>query len=196
MYVATHEIAHSWTGNQVTCKNWENFWLNEGFTVFSERKVSGILHGTDFAKVEALLGNSSMYTDMNNYGLDSTYSSIHPVLEGDNPDNAFSTIPYEKGFQLLSYLESLVGEDNFQNFLRQYITKYSFQSVTTDDLRETWEVFVSNNFHGADLNKILGSVNWEEWIYMAEGSPVPLDFTTDLSNEASKLALEYIALNG
>jgi leukotriene-A4 hydrolase len=50
---------------------------------------------------------------MNTYGLDSTYSSIHPVLEGDNPDNAFSTIPYEKGFQLLVYLESLVGEATF-----------------------------------------------------------------------------------
>ena len=41
VYVVTHEIAHSWTGNDVTCKNWENFWLNEGFTVFEERKVSG-----------------------------------------------------------------------------------------------------------------------------------------------------------
>ena len=38
--VATHEIAHSWTGNDVTCENWSNFWLNEGFTVFEERKVS------------------------------------------------------------------------------------------------------------------------------------------------------------
>lgn len=61
VYVATHEIAHSWTGNDVTCRDWENFWLNEGFTVFSERKVSGILHGKDFAKVEALLGNSTLW---------------------------------------------------------------------------------------------------------------------------------------
>jgi leukotriene-A4 hydrolase len=41
VYVATHEIAHSWTGNEVTCKDWSNMWLNEGFTVFEERKVSG-----------------------------------------------------------------------------------------------------------------------------------------------------------
>ena len=40
VYVATHEIAHSWTGNDVTCENWSNMWLNEGFTVFEERKVS------------------------------------------------------------------------------------------------------------------------------------------------------------
>lgn len=53
VYVATHEIAHSWTGNTVTCENWESFWLNEGFTVFIERKVSGELHGEDFALVEA-----------------------------------------------------------------------------------------------------------------------------------------------
>jgi len=61
VYVATHEIAHSWTGNDVTCRDWENFWLNEGFTVFSERKVSGKLHGHDFAQVEALLGNSTLW---------------------------------------------------------------------------------------------------------------------------------------
>jgi leukotriene-A4 hydrolase len=40
VYVATHEIAHSWTGNEVTCKDWSNMWLNEGFTVFEERKVT------------------------------------------------------------------------------------------------------------------------------------------------------------
>ena len=98
VYVATHEMAHSWTGNEVTCQNWENFWLNEGFTVFIERHVSGEIHGEDFSKVSALLGNTSMYQDMENFGLTNTYSSLHPVLRGDNPDNSFSEIPYEKGF--------------------------------------------------------------------------------------------------
>lgn len=61
VYVATHEMAHSWTGNEVTCRNWESFFLNEGFTVFIERHVSGEIHGEDFAKVAAFLGNTSMY---------------------------------------------------------------------------------------------------------------------------------------
>lgn len=90
IYVATHEIAHSWTGNTVTCQNWESFWLNEGFTVFLERKVSGELFGEDFALVEAQLGNTSLWGDMVAFGLETTYSSIHPVLAGDNPDNSFS----------------------------------------------------------------------------------------------------------
>lgn len=41
--VIAHEIAHSWTGNLVTNKNFEHFWLNEGFTVFTERKIVGRL---------------------------------------------------------------------------------------------------------------------------------------------------------
>lgn len=114
-------MAHSWTGNTVTCANWESFWLNEGFTVFIERKVSGELNGVDFALVEAQLGNTSMWQDMVIQGLDNTYSSIHPVLQGDNPDNSFTELPYEKGFQTLTYLESLVGDDQFRLFLRYWV---------------------------------------------------------------------------
>ena len=103
VFVATHEICHSWTGNDVTCENWSNMWLNEGFTVFCERKVSGKLEAEkgyeDFAKVEAFLGNVSMVTDMMNLGIDTSYSSLHPVfVNGANPDDAFSTVPYEKGY--------------------------------------------------------------------------------------------------
>lgn len=63
-------------------------------------------------------------------------------------------------------------------------------------MRQTWEDFINENFVGADINRILGNVNWEEWLYKAELSPVALDFTTDLSIEATNLALEYIQLNG
>lgn len=43
--VVIHEMAHSWTGNLVTCKNWNSFWLNEGYTVFLENKVNRQLYG-------------------------------------------------------------------------------------------------------------------------------------------------------
>jgi len=115
VYVATHEIAHSWTGNDVTCENWSNLWLNEGFTVFEERKVSAQIHDVDFSKVNAYIGNISMYNDMLEYGLNNTYASLYPVVGDDKPDNSFSEIPYEKGFQLLYYLEQeLLGETDFQ----------------------------------------------------------------------------------
>ena len=76
---------------------------------FVERHVSGEIHGENFSKVAALLGNTSMWQDMQSFGLDNTYSSLHPVLRGDNPDSSFSEVCYEKGFQLLVHLESLIG---------------------------------------------------------------------------------------
>ena len=199
VYVATHEMAHSWTGNEVTCLNWETFWLNEGFTVFIERHVSGEIHGEDFSKVSALLGNTSMWQDMENFGLDNTYASLHPVLRGDNPDNSFSEVPYEKGFQLLYYLESLIGRDEMKKFLNFYIQEHSLTSITQDNLRATWEFFVEYKIPGlsaSDVNNILGSVDWNTWVYKTGLAPVPLDFTTAESDESAQLALDYIALGG
>jgi leukotriene-A4 hydrolase len=199
VYVATHEMAHSWTGNEITCQSWENFWLNEGFTVFVERHVSGELHGEDFSKVAALLGNTSMYQGMEDFGLNHTYSSLHPVLRGDNPDNSFSEVPYEKGFQLLYYLESLIGRPEMKNFLNFYMRQHHLTSITTIQLRETWEFFVEYEIPGLSaeqVNAILGAMDWSTWLYQPGLPPVQLDFSTPEGDQSASLALQYIALNG
>jgi leukotriene-A4 hydrolase len=76
--VAIHEIAHSWTGNLVSCKNWENFWLNEGFTVYLERKgkfnsnlkIKGLkaLYGEDVYELARYSGNLTLLDAVNNFG--------------------------------------------------------------------------------------------------------------------------------
>jgi len=75
-------------------------WLNEGFTVFGERKVSQSLNPDkpDFSKVEASLGNAALYADVMNFGPENTYTSLFPQLKGANPDDAFSEVCYEKGY--------------------------------------------------------------------------------------------------
>jgi leukotriene-A4 hydrolase len=96
--VAVHEIAHSWTGNLVTNMNWDNFWLNEGYTVFLERKALKALYNDAFVKMDSRNGNNSMYQAMLNYGITNKFTSLTPRTGIQNPDDAFSTIPYEKGF--------------------------------------------------------------------------------------------------
>lgn len=54
--VIAHEISHSWTGNLVTNNNFEHFWLNEGFTMFVQRKIEGRLHGDKVRHFSALMG--------------------------------------------------------------------------------------------------------------------------------------------
>ena len=130
-----HELCHSWFGNLVTNENWSNFWLNEGFTVFAERKTDSILFGEDLSKVDAMNGNSSMYQQMLLFGLDNNYTSLHPELNGNHPDTSISGIPYEKGFQFLTYLESLVGNNLFKTFLQKYIQKYSASSIVVEEFK-------------------------------------------------------------
>jgi leukotriene-A4 hydrolase len=113
-------------------------WLNEGFTVFEERKVTAKIHKSDDVRLEAAyLGNISMTNDMLGYGLDSNYSSLHPELGGeynnltsaDLPDNSFSEIPYEKGFQFLYYLETILGEDMMQSLIQTHISTHAQTSI-------------------------------------------------------------------
>lgn len=54
--VVAHEIAHSWTGNLVTNRNFEHFWMNEGFTVYVERRINGALYGEISREFAALGG--------------------------------------------------------------------------------------------------------------------------------------------
>jgi leukotriene-A4 hydrolase len=78
--------------------NWEDFWLNEGFAVFVERYVLTNLEDVNYALTEAFVGNNALSQQNTAYGATNTYASIHPVLQGDNPDNMVSIVPFEKGF--------------------------------------------------------------------------------------------------
>ena len=162
VYVATHEIAHSWTGNQVTCRDWSNMWLNEGFTVFEERKVSAILkNSNDFALREAQLGNVSLWVDIMSYGVNNTYSSLYPVLNGDNPDRSYSQLPYEKGFQFLTYLESLLpSKDDFQKFVQGYVLEHTLTSITWVELKASWETYVNTKYDKQSAADIIAAVDW------------------------------------
>lgn len=187
-----HELSHSWFGNLVTNENWSNFWLNEGFTVFLERKTDTILFGEESSKVSAKLGNASMYLDMLGFGLNSNYTSLHPVMNGNHPDTSISGIPYEKGFQFLTYLESLVGYTQFENFLKLYVNTYLKKSVIVDDFENLFIKFVKTNFNSSESSKILKKIDWKKWIYGTGLPPVAVDLETEVYNTAIRLAHDYL----
>ena len=91
---------------------------------------------------------------MLDYGLDDSFSSLTPKLHGRHPDDAFSEIPYEKGFQFLTYLESLVGEGPFQEFFRGYVRRFERQSITEGDLKSQFWEFLEENFRHREAKRI------------------------------------------
>lgn len=190
--VAVHEICHSWFGNLVTNVNWSNFWLNEGFTVFFERKVDSLLSGITAAKVSAKLENQTMYFNMLDFGMDSNYSSLTPQPNGNHPDDSFSVIPYEKGFQFLTYLESLVDEDIFQEFLQTYINEFAETSIDSDEFVKFFTKFLHNTYQKKEAQKILDQIDFDTWIHAPGLPPVTVDLETQEYKDAIQMAENFM----
>ncbi|HEY5922259.1 MAG TPA: M1 family metallopeptidase [Kofleriaceae bacterium] len=159
--VVAHELAHSWTGNLVTNANAEHFWLNEGFTVYAERRIVEALSGTDVAALEAALGRRELDESLARFKDRPALTKLRTQLAGIDPDEAYSLVPYEKGYLLLCELEAAVGRDAFARWLKSYLTAFRFGAITTDD----FEAHIEAALPGA-----LAKVNARAWI---DGEGVP-----------------------
>ncbi|MGA7616214.1 MAG: M1 family metallopeptidase [Thermoanaerobaculia bacterium] len=126
-----HELAHSWSGNLVTNATWDDFWLNEGFTTYLERRIMEDLHGSDYSAMLAALGRENLDQTITQYETDTADTRLHLELEGRDPDDGMSDIAYEKGYLFLRSIEETVGRPRFDAFLRRYFDTFAFQSMDT-----------------------------------------------------------------
>jgi leukotriene-A4 hydrolase len=129
-----HELAHSWSGNLVTNATWSDFWLNEGFTVYVERRILEKVYGRERAEMEAVLGRRELEREMAR--LPESDRILHIDLAGRDPDDGVTLVPYEKGALLLSTIEQAVGRERFDAFLRGYLDHFAFRSITTGEFLE------------------------------------------------------------
>jgi leukotriene-A4 hydrolase len=144
--VIQHEIAHSWTGNLVTNATWEHFWLNEGYTQFVERKLIGMYLKNDLCREFECIDGWRHLTEAvcEQFGCDNQLTKMVPCLNETDPDDAFSSIPYEKGSAFLYYLEGLLGGvEVFNEYLKAYIERFKGKSLNTDE----WKAFLYEYFH-------------------------------------------------
>lgn len=131
--VVAHELAHSWTGNLVTNATMDDFWLNEGFTVYAERRILEQVYGKEFADLQGVVRRNALQINLDQFGPDSVYTHLRNNLEGTDPDEVYSLVPYEKGAQFVLLLEDAVGRERFDQFLLKYIETFHFYSITTDE---------------------------------------------------------------
>src|SRR5207249_9815079 len=127
--LVAHELAHSWSGNLVTNATWSDFWLNEGFTVYVERRILEKVYGRPREEMEAALGRQDLEREMAK--LNDRDQILHIDLKGRDPDDGVTSVPYEKGALLLRSLEEKFGRERFDAFLREYFNHFAFQSITT-----------------------------------------------------------------
>ena len=145
-----HELAHSWSGNLVTNRTWDDYWLNEGFTVYVESRIMEQLYGKNYADMLRVLGKGELDKTLG-WMLKEAPEDSHLRLHlGDrDPDEGLTDIAYEKGRFFLMMLEQLYGRAAFDEFLNGHFRKYAFGTVTTDlflaDLKAFHEKQVAGN---------------------------------------------------
>jgi leukotriene A-4 hydrolase/aminopeptidase len=130
--VIAHELAHSWSGNLVTNSTWNDFWLNEGFTTYFERRIVEDVYGKDEAGMQELLGYSGLQELIKEMGKTNPDTKLKGNYEGRDPDEGVSDIAYEKGYSFLRTIEDAVGRKKFDIFLNEYFNAHAFRSVTSE----------------------------------------------------------------
>ncbi|MFV0238294.1 MAG: M1 family metallopeptidase [Flavobacteriales bacterium] len=176
--IIAHELAHSWSGNLVTNATWNDFWLNEGFTVYLERRIMEDLYGKATKEMLEYKGKldydrSVNYLIKNNRKHD---IQLKLNLKGRHPDEGVTDIPYEKGYFFLKMLEQTYGREKFDQFIKSYFSKYQFKTIDTD----TFITYLKENLIETD------SVLLNEWIFTNKTPPnfpeVKKDVFADIPN--------------
>jgi hypothetical protein len=183
--VVAHELAHSWSGNLVTNRTWNDFWLNEGFTVYFEERIMEELYGKE---VSDILASIERY-DLENE-LDRIKNSKFPEdsrlfleLKKRNPDDAMTAIAYVKGAFFLKTLEQKVGRQRFDKFLNSYFKNFAFKTVNS----KMFVGYLEKNL--LKPNKI--KFNYNEWIY-EQGLPSNcIKINSGRLNRMKDFALNY-----
>jgi len=153
-----HELAHSWSGNLVTNATWNDFWLNEGFTVYFEQRIMESLYGKAKAEMLATLARQDLNATLADLPAEDTHLKL--ALENRNPDDGMNDIAYNKGYFFLRTIEEKIGREKFDAFLKNYFQSHAFGVMTTEGFIDilTTELLTKEQ---AD------AIGIDEWIYSA-----------------------------
>eukprot|EP00586_Coscinodiscus_wailesii_P014984 CAMPEP_0172503066 /NCGR_PEP_ID=MMETSP1066-20121228/165640_1 /TAXON_ID=671091 /ORGANISM="Coscinodiscus wailesii, Strain CCMP2513" /LENGTH=573 /DNA_ID=CAMNT_0013278629 /DNA_START=74 /DNA_END=1795 /DNA_ORIENTATION=- len=200
--VVAHEMAHSWTGNLVTNGSWSDFWLNEGWTVFLERRIGarvlevalrdgdGKMATEEIAEAmrrefdfAALEGWNHLQVDVDR--IPEEHSRLVLTLGDEDPDESYSSVPYEKGFQLLYALERIVGREAFGAFTKQYLQTFQRGHVSS----QQFKAFVTRHFQ---QDEAIQTFDWDTWFYKPGMPIIDYEFDTTMIKEAKDLAQAWM----
>lgn len=187
--LVAHELAHSWSGNLVTNATWNDFWLNEGFTVYFELRIMESVYGRSYSEMLAKLSRTDLdaeIADMMKSHPNDTRLKLD--LAGRNPDDGMTSIAYDKGYHLLRLIEETVGREKMDAFLKNYFQSHKFQVMDT----EKFLALLNSELLTPEQSK---AINIDEWVYqpgLPKNAPTA---QSDLFDVAQNAALLY-AQNG
>jgi aminopeptidase N len=180
-----HELAHSWSGNLVTNATWGDFWLNEGVTSYVELRLMEALYGPERSAMLEVIARRELEREIARLGGPRSPETIlHLDLKGRNPDDGATQIPYDKGAALLRLIEQTAGRQRFDEYLKGYLDRHAFESITTAAFLADLRAHLIRG--DAALER---SIRLEEWIYepgLPDNATVPGSAALDRVADAAR----------
>ncbi|HTR46857.1 MAG TPA: M1 family aminopeptidase [Verrucomicrobiae bacterium] len=160
--VLSHELAHQWFGDLVTCKDWANLWLNEGFATYFEHYWLEQRYGADEADYAFWRDRSRWFAQKRLFPV--------PLVTRDFDDaDKYSGNIYGKAGWVMRMLRERLGDDNFFQGLHQYLVTYRGQNVVSADLQRAIEQSTSVN-----VDRF-----FQEWVYGAGAPQFQVEYSYD-----------------
>ncbi|MDX2014803.1 MAG: aminopeptidase N [Myxococcaceae bacterium] len=127
--VVGHEYFHNWSGNRVTCRDWFQLSLKEGFTVFRDQEFSADVGSRAVKRIEEVRRLRSLQFP------EDAGPTAHPVRPDSYVEisNFYTVTIYEKGAEVVRMQLTLLGEETFRKGTDLYFSRHDGQAVTTDD---------------------------------------------------------------
>ena len=172
--IVSHELAHSWFGNLVTCRNWAELWLNESFATFLEAAWREKAYGRDDYLRKIAADSDDYFAEESKMGR--KHGLFNLLARPD--DSIFDSITYQKGSAVVHTLRETLGDKVFWKAVNTYLNKYKLGNVETPDLQKVFE----------DVSK--KDLNWffKQWVY---GTSYPrLEIKYRYDNAAKRLELK------
>ncbi len=169
-----HEYFHNWSGNRVTCRDWFQLSLKEGFTVFRDQEFSADLNSRGVKRID----------DVNMLRLHQFAQDAGPMAHPVRPDhymeinNFYTVTVYNKGAEVVRMIRNLVGADGFRKGTDLYFSRHDGQAVTTDDFVRAME-----EANDIDLGQ------FKRWYDQAGTPEISLQENYDASQQTLRLTL-------
>lgn len=170
--IVAHEMMHHWFGNLVTCEDWSNLTLNEGFANYAEYLWMEHKYGKNRAEWHRM-------NEMNGYYNQLMHVGARPIIDYyySDKENMFDAHSYNKGGLVLHMLRNYLGEDAFFESLYYYLTKHQNSPVEIDELRMAFE-----DISGIDLKWF-----FKQW-FLEQGHPhISVSYVVDADNQQLKV---------
>jgi leukotriene-A4 hydrolase len=181
--LVAHELAHSWSGNLVTNAVWNDFWLNEGFTVYFEHRIMEKVYGRTYTEMLSTLTLKDLHETIEGMGKDNPDTRLKLDLSGRDPDDGVTDIAYNKGYFLLRLFEETFGREQWDAFLMKYFNDNAFSTMTTEKFLKHLDA----KFKVRTDKTLAAKLRIDEWVY---GPGLPDNCPKPQSMEFEKVAAQ------